>query len=326
MTRQFSIFLPVHNGGTYVKECLAGILGQTYPHFTLEVLENQSDDGTAQWLSGLTDERVRVWSSTGLLDIEDNWARIGDLPKCEFMTFVGHDDILYPDFLETVNALVSRHPDASLYLTHFDIADASGTVARKCRAMPEVEKAHQFLSARLRWARDSFGTGYVMRSSDYLRVGGLPKHPGLLFSDDELWLRLMSLSHAVVSPRVCFAYQLHDASASGNPPNELLLEAFDEYLRFLRGRARDDADVERVLSEGLLSFVASLVARRSPKSERTRVAQYVARWFPQNGRAVLRAGKRQLFVHRVARYLPGPARKNIRWLRRQRRGEPADGA
>ena len=43
---QFSIFLPVRNGWPYVQQCVESILNQTYPHFELVILDNQSTDNT----------------------------------------------------------------------------------------------------------------------------------------------------------------------------------------------------------------------------------------------------------------------------------------
>ena len=47
MSAKYSIFLPVHNGGGHLKECVESILAQDYPHFQLEIVENDSRDGCA---------------------------------------------------------------------------------------------------------------------------------------------------------------------------------------------------------------------------------------------------------------------------------------
>ena len=66
---QFSIFLPVRNGWPYVQECVESILNQTYPHFELVILDNQSTDNTTAWLQGITDPRVRLHASSESLSI-----------------------------------------------------------------------------------------------------------------------------------------------------------------------------------------------------------------------------------------------------------------
>lgn len=78
---KFSIILPVKNGGEYIKECVHSILAQTLPHFNLHILENCSNDGTAEWLQTLKDERIIVIPSEKSLSIEQNWARILSISK-----------------------------------------------------------------------------------------------------------------------------------------------------------------------------------------------------------------------------------------------------
>jgi hypothetical protein len=42
------------------------------------------------------------------------------------MTILGHDDVLYPDYLSVIDDLIKKHPEASLYQTHFNFIDEKG--------------------------------------------------------------------------------------------------------------------------------------------------------------------------------------------------------
>src|SRR5262245_27542088 len=91
---RFTIVLPVRNGGDYIRECVASVLAQSLGDFRLAILENASTDGTGEWLETLSDSRICVWPAPRALSIEENWSRARELPKGEFMFFVGHDDRL----------------------------------------------------------------------------------------------------------------------------------------------------------------------------------------------------------------------------------------
>ena len=69
---RFSVFLPVRNGWPYVRECVESVLGQSYPHVELTVLDNQSSDETMRWVRGIDDARVRVLTSRQPLSIEQS--------------------------------------------------------------------------------------------------------------------------------------------------------------------------------------------------------------------------------------------------------------
>src|SRR5436853_206744 len=126
----FSIILPVRNGGEYVKECVQSILQQTHSNFNLIVLDNNSTDGTVEWITSLNENRIIVYRSERSLTIEENWGRIKEVPKNEFMTMIGHDDLLYPHYLQEMDTLIAKHPQASLYQAHFAFIDASGAFMR----------------------------------------------------------------------------------------------------------------------------------------------------------------------------------------------------
>ncbi len=100
----FSIISPVRNGGDYVKECVNSILAQTLQDFNLVVLDNSSTDGTRK-LAGITERCASspFIKQTRSLSIEENWSRIKDVLRNEFMTMIGHDDVLLPHYLEEMS-------------------------------------------------------------------------------------------------------------------------------------------------------------------------------------------------------------------------------
>lgn len=245
----FSVFLPVRNGWPYVKECVESVLRQTYPHFELVVLDNDSSDDTVPWLESLDDPRIRLVTSPVSLSIEQSWQRIKDCPKREFITMIGHDDVLYPQFLETIARLIERHPRASLYQTGGRLIDFASHPIRSCAPVPETETAAQYLEARLTVSRDAFGTGFVMRGADYERVGGIPPFERLFFADDALWLSLMVGSYKAADPTEGFGVRIHPNSASASMPSiwRPMLVSLEQYSRFLKELAERDADCRAVL-------------------------------------------------------------------------------
>ena len=230
---KYSIILPVRNGGEYVKECVHSILSQTLNDFNLIVLDNCSTDGTLQWIQSLHDERIIIYPSNKALTIEENWARIKDVKKNEFMTIIGHDDLLCSDYLETMEALIAQHPSASVYQTHFTYIDAQGNFVRDCMPMAEIQTAAEFLACHMTRTIDSMGTGYMMRSADYEKQGGIPSHyPNLIFADYELWIRLCNISYKATSKKDSFKYRL--AFSTSRITNGMQYQqAFEQYVFFI---------------------------------------------------------------------------------------------
>ncbi len=218
---KFTIFLPVRNGRNYISSCIESILSQEYENFDLVILENKSTDDTLSIVRSYDDPRIKVIEASSTLGMYENWRRVYELIQSgkvssEFSTIIGHDDILYSSFLKGIVELITTYPDASLYQTHFDLIDAAGNLKRPCKPIPAREYAKDFLLARCWGNRDSFGTGYVFRTTDYEKIGGIPDLPSLLWSDDLMIVRLTTLSYKVCGGGARFAYRLHSDSVSGS--------------------------------------------------------------------------------------------------------------
>lgn len=270
----FSIILPVYNGGEYVKTCVRSLLAQTFSDYNVIVLDNCSTDGTREWLLSLKDPKISVITSEKKLSIAENWGRIKDIEKNEFMTMIGHDDVLLPEYLSIMNALINEHPGASLYQAHFDFIDSKGNVIKSCQPMPGKMDAADFLKAQLTRTMDSMGTGYIMRSADYDNLGGIPaNYPNLIFADYALWMMLTDQSYLAVSKQTAFQYRLHD-SVSKVTNGEDYQRAFFMYLDFLKTHMLQNPSIKEVFQTNghgyLMHFCESLSHRilKTPSERR----------------------------------------------------------
>jgi glycosyltransferase involved in cell wall biosynthesis len=279
---KYSIILPVRNGGAFVKECITSILTQTFTDFNLHVLDNNSSDGSLEWINALGDNRIIVYPSLQASGIEGNWKRIVTIPKNEYMTIIGHDDFFHAHYLLEMNDLIKRHPDASLYQAHYVYIDATGKVIRPCLPMCEVQYANEFLSCHMTRTMDSMGSGYLMRSRDYDSLGGIPPHyPNLIFADYELWTRLMMISYKATTFRNCFSYRLHQ-NLSLTTNGMQYQQAFGFYISFLKEVMQQDVKIHAAVSrygmDMLYYFCESLSHRllKTPMSDRTiKVMDYI---------------------------------------------------
>ena len=271
--KKFSIILPVRNGGEYVKECVNSILNQSYLDFELIVLDNCSTDGTKEWVESLNDKRITILTAERPMNIEESWARVTTIKKNEFITIIGHDDILYANFLETIDKLISKNPSASLYLTHFDLIDAGGKLLRQCKPMQPRYTGDELLKAILTNSIDLMGTGYVMRAKDYDEMEGIPvKYPSLLYADFELWVNLASLSFEAVAPDNCFAFRIHPSTAHSSQDSKLhtAMNILIDYLSALKSK---DEKMDEVINEYGNEFLLFYCKGFSHRLLRTNIKQ-----------------------------------------------------
>jgi glycosyltransferase involved in cell wall biosynthesis len=254
---KYSIILPVKNGISYIKECVNSILNQQYPYFNFHILDNCSTDGTSAWVKSLEDNRIIYIPAAKPLTVEENWARIASVSKNEFMTIIGHDDILLPGYLKGLNNLIQKNPTASLYQTHFDYIDSNGNTIRPCKKVPEKVEAPWFLLGFMTNTIDIMSTGYMMRSKDYENLGGIPYYPSLFFADLELLINLNNISFQAVLPDTLFYYRQHNSSTTKSAPDNKIQMAFRQFLQFLEELDQGNPLFHQVISENSIRFIRS---------------------------------------------------------------------
>lgn len=251
---RFSIILPVRNGGHYVRECVESILWQSVKDFDLIVLDNCSTDGTTEWIGSLKEPRIKIYPADRPLTIEENWGRITEVPKNEFITLIGHDDILDPHYLATMDRLIGQHPDARLYQTHFRYIDSKGDLIRRCKPMDERQSPEEFLAFFLANSIDNMGTGYMMRSADYDAIGGIPPYPNLLFADFELWTELSLPSYKATAFEECFAFRQHQSMTTTSSDLKYQF-AFERFISYLEKVKQDHPQLAPAITRYSTGFI-----------------------------------------------------------------------
>lgn len=281
---KFSIIIPVRNGGDYLKQAIQSILAQTFIYFDLIIIESGSTDDSLDYINTIKDERLFLYTTNESLGIEDNWARILKVQKNEFMTILGQDDMLNPDYLETMNNLIGQYPEASLYQTHFNYINADGLLMRPCQKMQEIEPLPVFLTAILQNKIDFMASGFMMRSKDYDAVGGISNYPNLLFADVELCLNLSKIGYLAVSPNTCFSFRIHQGTTTISADLKFQ-QAFAQFIGYLEKLGKEDSAYKNILSkhgQGFLMFYCKgLVHRLIRKPKRLRPGVRVAAFIQQ---------------------------------------------
>jgi len=235
------ICLPVRNGGSHLPAAIASIRAQTDGDWRLAVLDNRSTDDTPARVRAAGDPRIALYEAEQPLSITASWDRILPLvaaePADRLVTLIGHDDLLKPDFVATIRRLAREDPSATLFQTQFELIDGDGAPIRPARPIPLREEAGDLLAALCWGLRDSFGTGYAFRAADYVRVGGIPPLPRLLYADHLLFARLTALGHKRCADTLGCSYRLHAGSASNGVSPERLADhalALDRFVAAVR--------------------------------------------------------------------------------------------
>ena len=258
-TNNFSIIIPFKLGKKYLLDCLHSVLAQDYPHFNILILaDNTSNiDDSLDAVHAIQNSKISVHVSNQNLDILQNWGRIKDLPKNEYMTILGYDDLLEKTFLSTINELINQNPEASLYHTHFNYINSKSEFIKICQPLPTRLNLSEYLEHALNESIDIMATGYVFKSSDYDAIGGMPtQYPNLIYADLQLWLALTKKTYLAVDNSVQFSFRIH-ASTTKTSKDKVLLDAFLVFLDYLNQLKNESSALASIIEENGKKFTES---------------------------------------------------------------------
>lgn len=133
-----SILMPVYNSFDFVRsennkllpKALEAILAQTYKHFELIILDNQSTDdtGTVCKEYAKKDSRIRYIVDSEKRYPEGGITQAATFRKGEYTMIANDDDLWDPTYIEKMLAELEKHPEADMCYSNGTFVDISGSV------------------------------------------------------------------------------------------------------------------------------------------------------------------------------------------------------
>lgn len=214
--------MPAYNHVRYIGAAIESVLGQTYPHFELIIIDNFSDDGTGEIAQGHAsrDSRIRYlqFRNGGIIANSRNAGL--DAACGELIAFIDSDDVWREDKLEKQTPLFCRESVGLVY-SNCSVIDQSGKILlkRRFRGLVRGNVVKPLLLTTLG----------IVNSTVVVRKGLLDRR-GLRFrqgrqgaEDWDLWICLSGVSEADYINESLVLYRTHDKSESKN--RELMLKS-----------------------------------------------------------------------------------------------------
>lgn len=101
-----SICIPTYKGAEFIGKTLDSVFNQSYPHFELLVLDDNSPDDTSSIISSYADPRIRYVRNSQNQGPQENWNKCLQLAQGKYFKLLPHDDLLAPDCLKEQVAIL----------------------------------------------------------------------------------------------------------------------------------------------------------------------------------------------------------------------------
>ena len=205
-----SVIVPTYRRPDYLTEACASVAQQTFRDFEVLVCDNAAADDTASLIEGMNDRRFvyipRPENLGMVANVYDGLRRA----RGELVMKLDDDDVLEPDFLQTLSAPMIADAAITVSVSDFSLIDSQG------RPLPELKSELARMTGRTHTPAN-----YVRPFTAFAARGSFNMVASLL--------RASALDWTTISEEAATAYDLHllltlaqDAAPAYYTPRELM--------------------------------------------------------------------------------------------------------
>lgn len=210
---KISVLMPAYNAEKFIEEAIESILAQTFTDFEFIIINDGSEDKTAEIIRAHTDPRIVF------VDNERNQGLIAvlnqglDMARGEYIARMDADDIAYPERFAAQAAFMDANPDIGMVSANVrifgdkfgELGDTRNSITRHPAFMGALDwylgcRASHPLAMLRKEIFDKYGLRY---DPDYVAC-----------EDYELWSRAVRYMKIANMPEVLLDYRWHDANSS----------------------------------------------------------------------------------------------------------------
>lgn len=207
---KYTFLLPAYKA-RFFEEALGSILAQTYKDFDVIVSDDCSPEDLKSIVDKFADPRVtyrRNEKNIGAEHLVDHWNMLLGLTDAEYIIMASDDDVYDERYLEEMDKLAEKYPEANVLRPRIRKIDAEGKVIVEEPLFEPTLDVNRFLEL---WAEGTLQSGvpyYVFKAGQFNDKGGFPNFPYAWCSDDGAVVQsIIDGSHIAVSDKVLFSFR-----------------------------------------------------------------------------------------------------------------------
>lgn len=127
-TVTLEIMMPFYGRPDHLKIAVESVLAQSDPDWRLTVVDDVYPDlAPGEWVAGLSDPRISYIRNKDNLRPSKNYNKCVGLTREKFVTIMGCDDVMLPDYVKRVAKIIATHPNADIIQPGVVVIDENGT-------------------------------------------------------------------------------------------------------------------------------------------------------------------------------------------------------
>ncbi len=267
----FTLVIPTYNRADFIPKTIDSLLKQEEGDFEIIVVDDGSQDNTAEVVEGIPDPRVQYFPKK---NEERAVARNtgAQMAKGKYINFFDSDDLAYPNHLAEARQVIAQFEEPELFHLGYDFKDPEGNLER------EVNQFSGSLNEQLIYGNVLSCNGVFIRRDIALQYPFNPDRALSASEDYELWLRLASRFPLPYSNTITSTVINHDARSVLQVNKEKLvkrIQLLNHYLQQDEGFLQKYGKYAKLFRADLDTYVALHLAMT--KQNRGEVIKYLTR-------------------------------------------------
>lgn len=230
---QVSVIIPIYNGERYLAQALDSVITQTWTDWEMIIVDDGSKDGSRALAERYAqqNERIHVFhqGNAGPAGVRNRGFKEASSDS-EYILFFDQDDVLEPDALETLVALLKAQPDAVGAQGMILTIDSDGQPYMSVQDERNLRRRMGIADRRsLEWLPSMPTTFAVLARANAITTPGQvlirrsaqeaagPWDANFGSAADwDMWLRLSLIGDFAFTDRVVLRYRRHETNMTGN--------------------------------------------------------------------------------------------------------------
>jgi|UniRef100_UPI004047EB9A glycosyltransferase involved in cell wall biosynthesis len=235
------ICIPTYNAEKTIAATLRSVLGQTYRHLSILIVDNHSSDATVAIVESFCDERITLHRNSVNLGGEGNFNRCIALASGKYTAIYHADDIYEPEMVANQVAFLEQYLQARAVFTEALLIDEFGQAIGAIRqpknlaASGPLHYFPQVFKAILEHSNFLICPSVMALTSVY--QNDIKSWRGELFgssADLDVWLRMLQCGPIGILAQASMRYRISRSQGSANVRVDTSRAAFfrvvDHYL------------------------------------------------------------------------------------------------
>ena len=210
MDYYFSIIMPAFNAHQFIKESIESVINQTYSHWELIIIDDNSSDDTFLIASGFAkiDSRIKLLHNVKNEGV--SYSRNTGITAAQgnYLAFLDSDDIWYPNKLESQVQLIQSNPGHPIYFSSYEVINDHSISTSKVFLAPSEVSYKDLLKSNTIGCLTSIINRELVNNPSFAEIG---------HEDYLLWLSILrNGAMAISTSDVLAGYRVHAGGLSYN--------------------------------------------------------------------------------------------------------------